>query len=137
MQASQLRIHAFRLKPGQDLKGEIDAYVQKKQIQAGFIMTCVGSLAATHIRFANRPEGQKDIGHFEIISLVGTVSTNGGHLHIALSDRDGKTTGGHLLEGNLVYTTAEIILGEIPGMIFRREKDGTTSWPELQIIQVT
>ena len=76
-------------------------------------------------------------GHFEIVSLSGTVSINGDHLHMSISDSTGKTTGGHLLEGNIIYTTAEIIIGENKDLVFTREKDGTTSWPELQIRKKT
>ncbi len=129
------KTHAFRLTPGQDLKKEIQAFVQKENIQAGWIMTCVGSLTQTHLRFANQAIGAKSNGHFEIVSLVGTVSINGSHLHLSVSDSSGQTVGGHLLEENLVYTTAEIVIGESSQLIFTRQKDGTTPWEELQVKQ--
>jgi hypothetical protein len=125
--------HAFRLKPGQDLLLEIESFVKKEDIKAGWIITCAGSLTSTNIRFANQPEGTRANGHFEIVSLVGTISTNGSHLHLSVSDSLGNTTGGHLLEGNLVYTTAEIIIGESKNVVFTRENDGSTKWKELQI----
>lgn len=133
MQLSNVKIHAFRLLPGQDLKKEIQAFVKKENIQAGWIMTCVGSLTQAHLRFANQPTGTKANGHFEIVSLVGTLSVNGSHLHLSVSDSLGTTTGGHLLDDNIVYTTAEIVLGEDPALVFTREKDGTTEWEELQV----
>lgn len=133
MQNDEVKIHAFRLKPGQDLKKEIDAFVQKEKIEAGWIMTCVGSLTQWNIRFANQPEEAKDTGHFEIVSLVGTVSINGSHLHLSISDSTGKTIGGHLLDENIVYNTAEIVIGEGKQLIFTREKDGSTPWEELQV----
>lgn len=133
MQQEKLKIHAFRLKPGQDLKKEIEAYVQKEKIEAGWIMTCVGSLTQTHLRFANIPDGAKFNGHFEIVSLVGTLSIAGCHLHLSVSDSGGVTLGGHLLAENLVYTTAEIVISESKELVFTREKDGTTNWPELQV----
>lgn len=125
--------HAFRLKPGQDLKASIQELVNKKQIKAGWIGTCVGSLTNYHIRFANQPNGSKDSGHFEIVSLTGTVSVNGSHMHISISDSTGKTIGGHLMEGCTVYTTAEIVLLSSNELVFKREKDGTTAWEELQV----
>lgn len=133
IQNEEIKIHAFRLKPGQDLRKEIEAYVQKEKIEAGWIMTCAGSLTQWNIRFANQPEGTKGNGHFEIVSLTGTVSTNGSHLHISISDSTGKTTGGHLLDSNFIYTTAEIVIGEGKQLMFTREKDGTTPWEELQV----
>lgn len=126
-------IHPIRLKPGQDLKQEIDKYVKSNNIEAGYIITCVGSLTNYNLRFANQPDGSKDSGHFEIVSLTGTVSINGSHIHMSISDSTGKTIGGHLLDSNLIYTTAEIVIGESKDHIFTREKDGTTPWEELQI----
>ena len=125
--------HAFRLKPGQDLKKEIQQLVDQKQIKAGWISTCVGSLTNYNIRFANQPEGSSDSGHFEIVSLTGTVSVNGSHLHISISDSTGKTIGGHLMEGCKIYTTAEIVILSSNDLVFKREKDGTTPWEELQV----
>jgi predicted DNA-binding protein with PD1-like motif len=125
--------HACRLKPGQDLKQSIDSIVQKEGIEAGWIATCVGSLTDYQIRFANQEKGYSDKGHFEIVSLVGTVSVNGSHLHLSISDSTGKTIGGHLLEGCKIYTTAEIIIEQSTGHIFSREKDGSTPWEELHV----
>jgi predicted DNA-binding protein with PD1-like motif len=131
--ANNPTVHAFRLKPGQDLRKEIERFAANKNITAGYMVTCVGSLVQANIRFANQPNGFLADGHFEIVSLVGTISTNGCHLHISISDSTGKTMGGHLLEGNIVYTTAEIVIGESKDMIFTREKDGSTPWEELQV----
>ena len=125
--------HAFRLKPGQDLLIGMSEFVQERQIEAGFIITCVGSLTRFNLRFANQSEGTTDNGYFEIVSLSGTVSKNGNHIHMSISDSDGKTLGGHLLDDNLIYTTAEIVLGENRDLVFTREKDGTTPWEELII----
>lgn len=133
MQASTVKIHAFRLKPGADLRKSIEAFVAEHNIQAGYMITCVGSLTQTHLRYANQSKGTQLSGFFEIVSLVGTVSINGNHLHISVSDSTGKTIGGHLLDNNLVYTTAEIVIGESKDLVFTREKDGTTPWEELQI----
>ena len=133
MQQEPFKIHAFRLKPGQDLKQEIEAFTRRENIEAGWIMTCVGSLTQTTLRFANQPESVKSTGHFEIVSLVGTVSVHGSHLHLSVSDSTGQTIGGHLSAENLVFTTAEIVLGESKTMVFTRENDGSTPWKELQV----
>ena len=126
-------IHAIRLKPGEDLKASIEKLVKDKNIEAGWVSTCVGSLTKYNLRFANQPDGSSHEGHFEIVSLTGTVSINGSHLHLAVSDSTGATIGGHLLEGNIIYTTAELIISSTDKYQFTREKDGTTPWPELQI----
>ncbi len=130
---NEIKSHAFRLKPGQLLREEIEAYVKKNHIEAGWIGSCAGSLTQYHIRFANQPRGNRAQGHFEIVSLSGTVSVNGSHLHICVSDSTGVTTGGHLLDSCIIYTTAEMILLETDRFRFHRAKDGTTPWEELQI----
>ncbi len=126
-------IHAFRLKPGDDLKQSIVKYVDESKITAGYIITCVGSLTDYHIRFANKSVGTKGNGHFEIVSLTGVLSTEGSHIHISVSDSTGKTIGGHLMDGCTVYTTAEIVIGEDKTRIFTREVDSTFGYKELKI----
>jgi uncharacterized protein len=128
-----VKAHAFRLKPGQDLKQGINDFVKLHQLKAGWVSTCVGSLTHYNIRYANQPVTAAGDGHFEIVSLTGTVSINGSHLHLSISDSTGKTIGGHLADSNIVYTTAEIVLLSSEDFIFTREKDGTTPWEELQV----
>jgi len=127
------KVYIFRLKPGEDLRNSIEAIVKEKNIEAGWINTCVGSLTDYTIRFANQQEGNDGSGHFEIVSLTGAVSVSGSHLHICISDSTGKTIGGHLLEGCKIYTTAEIVIGSTTAYEFKRVKDGTTEWEELQV----
>ena len=127
------KVYVFRLKPGEDLRRSIDAMVKEKNITAGWINTCVGSLTDYTIRFANQQDGIHGSGYFEIVSLTGTVSVSGSHLHISISDSTGKTIGGHLLEGCKIYTTAEIVIGFSTAYEFKRRKDGTTEWEELQV----
>jgi len=126
-------VYAFRLHPGADLKAELEKMVKHHQIKAGWIITCVGSLSRFHLRFANQSSGYSGEGYFEIVSLVGTLSITGCHLHISISNEAGSTLGGHLLEGCIVYTTAEVVLGTEPQFIFERELDPETGWRELKI----
>ena len=126
-------IHAIRLKPGEDLRLSIEQHVKDRNIQAGWIVTCVGSLTQCNLRFANRAAGHIKDGFFEIISLSGTLSVDGCHFHMAVSDTNGTLIGGHLLEGCIVYTTAEIVMEETTDLIFTRESDSTTHFKELQI----
>lgn len=133
MKKETVSTYAFRLKPGEDLKEGIENKIKENQVKAGWIATCAGSLTEYRLRFANQPEGSSGNGHFEIVSLVGTVSINGSHLHLSVSDSTGKTIGGHLLPGCKIYTTAEIIIQATDKYQFTREKDGSTPWEELQV----
>lgn len=129
-----MKLHIFRLTPGQDLKQELLAYVEDQQIRAGFVLTCVGSLQRAALRLANRSESTYYEDKFEIVSLVGTLEAGGaGHLRVSFSDGAGTTIGGHLQDGCLIYTTAEIVLGEAPDVTFTREHDERSGYPELII----
>ncbi|WP_333490315.1 PPC domain-containing DNA-binding protein [Hymenobacter yonginensis] len=130
---SAMRTYALRLTPGQDLRQQLNAFVEQQQIKAGAIVTCVGSLTQATLRLANQENPSVYRGHFEIVSLVGTLSTSGSHLHLAVSDSTGRTLGGHLLDGNLVYTTAELVLGVLEDVEFRREPDPTFGYRELTV----
>ena len=131
--SSVLKTYALRLRPGDDLRQQLIAFVQAQHIQAGTMLTCVGSLTVATLRLANQEGPTVYRGHFEIVSLVGTLSTAGSHLHLAVSDSTGRTFGGHLLDGCRVYTTAEIVLGELPALAFGRETDPTFGYQELVV----
>jgi predicted DNA-binding protein with PD1-like motif len=132
--ASPVRAYALRLRPGDDLRQQLIAFSQAHGIEAGAMMTCVGSLTDVTLRLANQEGPTHYHGHFEIVSLVGTLSATGGsHLHLSVSDSTGRTIGGHLLDGCRVYTTAEIVLGELPALAFTRETDPTFGYKELAV----
>jgi predicted DNA-binding protein with PD1-like motif len=72
-------------------------------------------------------------GDLEILSLSGTLSADGAHLHIAVADSEGAVIGGHLCAGSLVRTTAELVIGLLPEWLFSRELDPATGYAELAI----
>ena len=113
--------YTFRLKPGQDLLDEIERFAHNRTMEAGCVLCSVGSLTYATIRLANRVAPSEFEGHFEIVSLTGTVSVHGSHLHVSISDGDGKTIGGHLVGGCKIYTTAEIVLASFEDVSYRRE----------------
>lgn len=132
-QWSEAKKTAIRLSPHQDLKKELMEFAGTQKLKAGFIITCVGSLEQVTLRFANQEKSTTLKGHFEILSLVGTFSESAAHLHLSVADSTGKTIGGHLLDESLIYTTAEIVLGELSSLEFDRETDPTYGYKELRI----
>ena len=124
---------AIRLNPGEDLKQSLLKYCIDREIDAAYMLSCVGSLRRAAIRFANQPEEKVLEQPLEIVSLEGTFSQHGAHLHIAVSDSEGQVIGGHLMDGSNIYTTAEIVLGIVPDTIFKREIDPLTGYRELTI----
>ena len=125
--------HAIRLFPGDDLKAAIEQFVREEKIEAGWIATCIGSLTEFAIRFANSKTTTIGTGYFEILSVSGTVSANGCHLHIVIADQEGKNIGGHLMPGNRIYTTSELIIVSSKRFRFLRELDNETGSRELRI----
>lgn len=125
------RIHVLRLQPGEDVRKELGKWSIEQRIDAAAIVSAVGSLTQAHVRYANRADGIKTTGDLEVISLSGTISAHGMHLHLGVADRDGAMLGGHLLEGCLVRTTLELTIQEIDGVIMLRTKDDSTTYEEL------
>lgn len=130
---SKANFYTIRLKPHQDLKVELMKFAEVQKLKAAFVATCVGSLEQLNLRYANQSAGMKQSGHFEILSLVGTFNDASSHFHLSVADSTGKTIGGHLLEKNLIYTTAEIVIGELPKVEFGRELDSTYGYQELYV----
>ncbi|MFO0648443.1 MAG: PPC domain-containing DNA-binding protein [Polyangiales bacterium] len=130
---SSVRAIVVRLRPGDDLKRELDALARRENLDAASISTCVGSVERVTIRFADRHEGAVLEGRREIVSLVGTLSSRGSHLHIAVSDGEGHTVGGHLLEGSRVYTTAEVVVLAFRELRYGYEVDPTYGYHELVV----
>ncbi len=128
-----MRTYALRLRPGQDPRRELVAFAQQHGLKAAFVLTCVGSLRRAALRLANQPTTTYYDDKFEICALVGTLSPDGPHLHVALSDGRGVSIGGHLQEGSEIYTTAEIVLGELTDVVFSRPIDPETTYDELVI----
>jgi len=128
-----MKTYAMRLMAGQDPKTSIDEFISTHHIEAGCVLTCVGSLRKAVLRYANQDQPVTLNGHFEIVSLTGVLSVNGSHYHIAISDETGRTIGAHLLDGSEVYTTVEIVLAELEDVQFLRTFDHQTGYPELDI----
>ncbi|MEZ5302602.1 MAG: DNA-binding protein [Verrucomicrobiales bacterium] len=133
MIASPLHATALRLRPGDDLRRSLLEFAAVENLTAACILSGVGSLADPVLRFADQPEGRRLSGKFEIIALSGTLGEGGAHLHLAVADSAGVVSAGHLVDGSRVYTTAEIVLGILPQLAFRRVPDPATGFRELLV----
>ncbi|KAL0480288.1 glmU [Acrasis kona] len=131
--STSTRFVTIRLVPGQDPYKELENFARENRISAATIVSCVGSLTKAHIRYANSTSFGNLLGFYEIVSLVGCISDQGQHIHICISDHEGKAFGGHLLEGNKVYTTAEITLAIHDDVVFERRPCPLSHWDELYI----
>lgn len=133
---SNMLVHCLRLLPGEDLLLSLLKFVNERRIEAAIVVTCVGSTGKTTLRPAGVPTPRVFEGKHEIVSLTGTLSEGcgGHHLHMSISDSQCNVFGGHVLEGCIVRTTAEIALGQLPGVRFERPQDERTGYDELSIL---
>lgn len=128
-----MRTFTLRLMPNDDLKLGLQKFIVEKNIAAAAVITCVGSLKQVALRMANEKNATTYTEKFEIVSLVGTLSINGSHLHLAISDHNGLVRGGHLLDGCLIFTTAEIVIAVFDDVTYLREFDDVTGFKELVV----
>jgi len=114
---------------------EIQKIAHEHDIKAGVILSAVGSLWKSTIRVPIIDGDVKYIHpeNLEIDNLHGTVSVNGCHLHISVSDTEGKVSGGHLKEGCVIRTTCELVIGILEATTFSREADSDTGFDELVV----
>ena len=125
--------HCFRLTRGQDLYRAIEDYATAPHIAAGAVVSGVGCVSRWEVRDASGVTVQSGTEDVEIVSLMGTVSDRGCHLHVSFSREDLSVFGGHLRPGCIVNTTAEIVLLELEDFSFTREPDPVTGYDELVI----
>ncbi|MEM1296458.1 MAG: PPC domain-containing DNA-binding protein [Verrucomicrobiota bacterium] len=128
-----MNTHCLRLAPGQDLKRELERITTEMQWSAAFILTGIGSLTTASIRFADADRIETVEGPLEILSLGGTLSLDGSHIHILVADSVGASQGGHLKEGAMIRTTAEIVIGVLSEWQFSRKLDPETGCQELTV----
>jgi hypothetical protein len=127
----------FRIKSGQFLKEEIEKRVKESEIGAGVLLSIVGGLENAILRMAastpEHPIVKEWNEAFEIVSGTGTISKNGCHIHVALSDRSGSVIGGHLKNRCRVRYTAEIVIGIFDDVSYTRVHDEDTGFRELEV----
>lgn len=128
------QIWVTRLYPGQDLKDEIENWVQEHGIMAGCVVSAVGSLSIAAIRFAGSSRQWNEGGDWELVSLQGTLGSEGVHLHISVADKEGQVFGGHLMQGSTIRTTMELVFMEFNNLNFCRVEDSQTGFKELKVV---
>lgn len=120
-----------RLRRGQDLKAEIQKLAEEYHIQAAVVISAVGCLSHFRVRDASGVQVQELHEDMEIVSLMGTVSETRTHLHISCSREDLSTLGGHLMDGCIINTTCELVLGILDGWCYGVEEDEETGYDEI------
>jgi len=130
------KVHVFRVKPDQDLPAEIASYCRQNNITSGVIIGIIGSLKNARLNYLVELPGKyvpvDYTGPLEIVSAQGSVALKDDgivvHVHIQLSSQEG-CYGGHLA-GATVFSTAEVVIGELDYQL-RRYTDDYTGLNEL------
>lgn len=123
-----------RLAPGDDLRRSLEDIVRAQAEPCGaFVISGIGSLGDARRRFADEAIEVLVPGPLEIVSIAGSITPDGAHLHMTVSDKGGRVTGGHVGYGNLVRTTVEALLVLLPAWSLTREFDPATGFNELVI----
>lgn len=132
-----LRPLPVRLRPGDDLRRALEAVVAAQGALAAFVLSGIGSLHPAEIRLAGAETMLRIDADTELLTLAGSIAANGSHLHMSVSDPEGRVVGGHVGYGCTVRTTAEVLLVLLPGWRFSRAPDPATGWSELVIAPAT
>lgn len=122
-----------RLGPGADLRLALEAAAASEGLGSAFVIAGIGSLSHVRLRTAGEPDFVALAGRWEILTLSGSLTTVGAHLHIAIADAAGQVLGGHLGHGSTVNTTAEVLLAPLAGWTLTREHDATIGHDELVV----
>ncbi|MFI3175265.1 MAG: PPC domain-containing DNA-binding protein [Bacillota bacterium] len=132
------RVVAVRMGPGEDVLKGIEQVCKEKGIKNGIIVEGIGSLAEANL-FNPVPIPEKKAGYgyseptklsgpIELVSISGMIchSDDGEiliHAHYSLSDVYANGHGGHLIEGNKVLLTVDIMIAEVEGLKMGRAYD--------------
>ncbi len=142
------RVLAARLAPGCDLLKSLQEIAERENLQSGVVLSGVASLRQVTLRNVRLFPDEFPIADrqriytpkkepLELLSLSGNISRRDGevhiHCHITVSSGldDGRTYGGHLIEGCVILSTGEVIVAEITGIAMKRNIDPETHALEL------
>lgn len=123
----------IRLLPGDDLRQALESVLASQGAEGAFVVAGIGSLVEAQLRFAGEEAGSAIAGPLEIVSLSGTLSLSGAHLHMSVADASGRVYGGHVAYGCVIRTTGEILIAMLEGWVLKREIDLVTGYGELVV----
>jgi glutaredoxin/predicted DNA-binding protein with PD1-like motif len=105
-----MHVVPLQLAPGSDLRRSLED-VARARGASGFVLGVVGDLSRAAFQCPGQPGPTVMEGDLEIITLNGTLSPEGVHLHLSLSDGACQVWGGHLEPGSLVRKGAHVLVG--------------------------
>ena len=124
-----------RLRRGDDLLRSIEKIAQEEQLELAVILSAVGCVSRGRVRDASGVTVRDIDEDCEIVSATGTVSRKRCHIHVSFSKEDLSTVGGHLMEGCIINTTCELVLGVVDGWHCGVEQDEETGYDEIVFVR--
>ena len=101
---------SLKLAPGSDLRLSLEELAKRDGI-SGFVLGVVGNLTKASFQCPGQAEPTVLKGDLEVITLNGTFSPEGVHLHLSLSDGACQVWGGHLEPGTIVQKGVDLLIG--------------------------
>ena len=124
-----------RLRRGDDLLRSSEKIAQEEQLGLAVILSAVGCVSRGRVRDASGVTVRDINEDCEIVSATGTVSRKRCHIHVSFSKEDLSTVGGHLMEGCIINTTCELVLGVVDGWHCGVEQDEETGYDEIVFVR--
>ena len=105
-----MRALPVHLEAGADLRASLEQIARLEQA-SGFVLSVVGNMRQACFACPGQDAPTVLQGELEIITLQGTLSPEGVHLHLSFSDPSCQMWGGHLEHGSEVLKGADILIG--------------------------
>ena len=122
----------LKLAPGSDLRLSLEELAQRDGI-SGFVLGVVGNLTKASFQCPGQAEPTVLEGDLEVITLNGTFSSEGVHLHLSLSDGACQVWGGHLEPGTIVQKGVDLLIGVLEQREGRPARQTAAAAPRIEI----
>ena len=122
----------LKLAPGSDLRLSLEELAQRDGI-SGFVVGVVGNLTKASFQCPGQAEPTVLEGDLEVITLNGTFSPEGVHLHLSLSDGACQVWGGHLEPGTIVQKGVDLLIGVLEQREGRPARQTSAAAPRIEI----
>ena len=122
----------LKLAPGSDLRLSLEDLAQRDGI-SGFVLGVVGNLTKASFQCPGQAEPTVLEGDLEVITLNGTFSAEGVHLHLSLSDGACQVWGGHLEPGTIVQKGVDLLIGVLEQREGRPARQTAAAAPRMEI----
>ena len=122
----------LKLAPGSDLRLSLEELAQRDGI-SGFVLGVVGNLTKASFQCPGQAEPTVLEGDLAVITLNGTFSPEGVHLHLSLSDGACQVWGGHLEPGTIVQKGVDLLIGVLEQREGRPARQTAAAAPRIEI----